>query len=168
MRHLAILGLLLFAPVACGLLDAVGPDRGPLLRTDSTRYVLRLVPAGGDYTIATRQMDIAWTMTNRTGHEVSAGGCLHPDPPVLEKRVGDGWVHAWGGSVLLCWREPVPFAEGEVYRSVLHVWVPLPGVNAAPQWGVDEVAGTYRLRWNELAPVSDIQRTSNEFLVLPG
>ena len=163
-------GLLVFLPFAlagCSLLDATGPDSGPLLRTDSTRYTLRLVPAGSDgYVAPSLRMNIAYTFTNRSGHEVGAGGCGHPDLPLIEKKGASGWTTAWGGFYLMCYIDPLPIAEGKSYSGTLRVVVPATSPSAAPQWPAGAVEGTYRLRWPALEDVTDVQRTSNEFAIV--
>ncbi len=149
--------------------DVVGPDSGPLLRRDSTRYVLRLVPAGPDaYVVATLRMNVAFTFTNRTGHQVLAGGCSRPDRPFIQKRSGSEWLDAWGNWYLLCQAPPLPIAEGASYSSVLEVWVPATSPSTAPQWPAGDIEGTYRLYWPALEQVTNVQRTSNEFTVVPG
>ncbi len=169
MRRAVLLAGLCWAASGCGLLDAVGPDHGPLLRTDSTRYVLRLVPAAPDgYVVPTLRMNIAYTFTNRSGHQVLAGGCGHPDRPLLQKRAGSGWIDAWGNWYLLCYAAPLPLAEGTSYSSVLEVLVLATSPIAAPEWPAGEIEGTYRLSWPALERVTDVQRTSNEFTVVPG
>jgi len=165
LKRAGLLALLPFALTGCGLLDATGPDAGPLLRTDSVRYVLQLVPSGSA-ALTWGRANIGYTFTNRTGHDVQAEGCRRPDAPLIEKRTGDSWTVVWGGAYLLCWSEPLPIGEGESYSGTFEVIVPLSGPYADPQWQPASPDDRYRLRWDSVTPVSDVQRTSNEFAIV--
>ncbi|HET9985008.1 MAG TPA: hypothetical protein VFQ38_15520 [Longimicrobiales bacterium] len=152
--------LIAAASSGCWVADATAPDLDfPAIRTDSAAYTLRRSDTG-------LQGAIGFTFTNRTGRDLFAGGCISPDPPHLERLVGDEWVVAYAPIVLLCWTPPRRIRDGESYRSALHISVPLAGTSGAPPWQSGLVPGTYRLVWDALsvpAPLPDELRTSNSF-----
>jgi hypothetical protein len=163
--------LLLAAIVAAlGACSAATPRQGQprvTLVTDSTQYTVRLVD--GMY-----RARIGYTYTNRSGDAVSTNHCHTPPPPILEKRVGDGWVRAYSAVMLMCLTIP-PFriAAGETYRGTLDLAVAPRGVNAAPALEVDAIPGTYRLRWAlragndpDARDAPTVEAISNEFRLI--
>jgi hypothetical protein len=156
-----------------GVVAAAGVCRRPLtseqqarmtLVTDSAQYTVRLVD--GMY-----RTTIGYVYTNRSGNAVSAVHCHTPPPPVLEKKVGEGWVRAYNPVMLMCLTIPhFRIAAGATYRSALHFAAAPPGRNMAPVLEVESIPGTYRLRWplragnDPEAPGAPIvEAISNEF-----
>jgi hypothetical protein len=148
------------ASSGCRLGDLTAPDLGePAIRTDSAAYTLRRI---GSMLKGT----IGFTYTNRTGGDVLAHGCGAPDPPRLEKLVGDAWVVVYSPVVLACWTPPVRIGAGQTYRYALQMYAALPGANALPRWEGGEAPGIYRLVWGALSaptPLPPEVRTSNAF-----
>lgn len=157
-----MIALLGTASSGCWSADFTAPDRDePAIQTDSAAYVLRRVGSG-------LQGTIGFTYSNWTGADVFAGGCRNPDPPHVEKLVGDAWVTAYAPAVLLCWSPPVRIGAGQSYRYALHIAAALPGANAGPRWEAGDVPGTYRLVWDALSapiPLPEELRTSNTFVL---
>ena len=149
--------------------DALGPGSGPLLRTDGSHYVLRRVEPDAQYYFARREMTVTFTFTNLTGHDVAAVGCFEPFPPVMQKKVGDGWVDAFNTGVYACVGVPTWIVAGGSYRADMPVQIIVPDVEPVPRWDNDagDIEGTYRLLWRVLAPATDEQRASNEFTIVP-
>lgn len=124
--------------------SAAGERDGPpvaSLTTDSTEYAVRL--DRGLYRVA-----IGYAYVNRTGRPVSANYCREPNPPLLEKAVGDRWLLAYDPIELLC-KSNTPFRirAGATYHGTLRVAVAPRGGHVLPELAVDSVPGTYRLRW---------------------
>ena len=135
------------------------------LATDSAEYTVRF--EHGMY-----RATIGYTYTNHSGDAVSATHCHTPPPPVLEKRVGEGWVRAYSPVMLMCLSFPhFRIAAGATYRGTLQFAAAPPGTrNVAPVLEVESIPGTYRLRW-ALRAGSDpeargaliVEAISNEF-----
>ena len=115
----------------------------PALQTSRAAYA---VTRNGQVLTA----DIDFSYVNRTGHTRYVARCHQPYPPQLEKWTGSEWVVAYSPVVLLCWQTPLSIAPSATYTGTLAIRAWLPGNNAAPDWKVDGVAGTYRLVWRLL------------------
>ena len=109
-------------------------------RPESPSYTLQTTTSG-------LRGDIPFAYTNRTGRNVYVVNCNRIVPPVLEKRVNDRWVTAWGAAVPQCLSEPIVIRHGETYRDTLNVFAGHPGSNVDPKFDVPEIEGVYRMRW---------------------
>ena len=114
-------------------------------------------------------MTIPMTFRNITEETVYFVGCLRPPMPILQKRVGDTWITAWGGVELLCLSPPWPIAPGDTFQDTLRLSGYWPGQQASPEFETD-VPGRYRLvRAVHQAPdpqaslIPEAARLSNEF-----
>ena len=150
------------------------PDQGAEgapIQTDRAEYAVR-------YTQQLAELTIGVKYVNRTGGTVYLPTCQVPHPPVLEKRVGTGWVAAYRAPVLMCLGPPVVIRPGERYDYTFKVSAGRPGTNYFPQFEVAEITGTYRLVWGLLGtwdpdgsgpglgrPLPLEQRVSNEFRI---
>jgi hypothetical protein len=135
------------------------------IRTDKQEYSITRAP---DSTI---RVTIKTVYTNRSQSTVYLPGCPWPSPPVVEKKVGDGWVPLYSPIEFLCAKDPLPVEPGEKYTDTLNIAVAPLGSRIHPQLNpeIKEVAGTYRLvrrilrdyRADSLLPLEE--RVSNEF-----
>lgn len=122
---------------------AVPSNAGAPITTDSAVYHLRSSADGYAGTIGV-------TYTNRTGGTVNIPACHSPHPPLLEKWVAGEWVVAYDPPVLMCITPPVVIQAGSSYSYTYRIVAGRTGSNSYPQFEVDEIPGTYRLRWRAL------------------
>lgn len=133
-RRLPALLLALALP-ACAPSDAVGPEAGPPLQTDSLVYHARVV----DGELA---LEVGFTYFNRTGSRVFVPACGEVHPPELEKWTGSAWQVAHSPLISRCLAEPVVVPRGGSYRSTYR----LPGGIRVAGLG-EPIEGRYRLAW---------------------
>lgn len=155
---------LAFAAAGCGA-SANAPDATkPAIRTDRTEYAARV---NGIFT----EVTVGMKYVNRTGRHVYAHGCHHPNPPLLEQQVGDGWVVVFAPIVLLCLSPPEVIAPGTTYSREYSISGARPGTNTSPVLTIPAEGGTYRLVWRALRTARDIEdgrplvAYSNEFRI---
>lgn len=143
MRHALFATAALGAALLGGCAGLVQPDdeSGLVIRTARTEYT---VVRTGQFL----ETSIDFALTNRTDGPAYLTTCHGVHPPVLEKRVGDGWVTAYAAPVLQCLGPPEVVEPGETFPYTLRVSASPPGSNSHPRFTVGEVPGTYRLRWS--------------------
>lgn len=169
MATLALAGGLTAA--ACGRGgDLLLPSEQAVFATDAPEHTLTRTDRG-------LEGDIAFTFRNPLPGNVYVVNCNGIAPPLLEKKVGDDWVVAWGAAVPDCLSDPIVIRPGATYRDTLEVFAGLPGSNYYPKFEVAEVEGVYRLRWEKALtsfdpdrypfgePVPLAIRTSREFVL---
>lgn len=162
---LVALAFLLLPLGGCTRFLPTGTEDGvSTLQTDRSEY--RLVRTDGRV-----EGDIDFRYTNASGRTLYVPRCHTPDPPHLEKQTGSGWVVAYAPVVLLCWQTPIAIEPGASYVDTLEVRGWVPGRNAAPEFRVPEIPGTYRLVWSLLVspnpegPPEHEQIVSNPFQI---
>ena len=133
------------AALGCASLNA-GSAKGPPIQTDRSSYVVQDSAGLAGLTI---QM----TYTNNTGQRVYIPTCRGPQPPRLQKKVGDSWVMAYTPNVLGCEGAPIVVAPGESYPYTFRVLAGMPGSSFVPRFAVSEVPGTYRVLWEIVTEV---------------
>jgi len=84
---------------------------------------------------------------NSTGQPVYLPSCQGPQPPRLQKQVGDKWVVAFAPNVLACEATPIEVPNNTTYEYTFMVVAGMPGTNYLPRFAVSEVPGTYRILW---------------------
>ena len=146
------------------------------IRTDRDAYVVSPDSQGvARFTIRLRY-------TNGTGKTAYLATCRGPQPPRLEKQVGDQWVVAFMPVVPLCLGVPQAVRAGDTFDYDFVVYAGMPGTSIAPRFSVSEVPGTYRVIWEvftgtqgdpskptELKDmVPEDQRVSNPFRLVKG
>jgi hypothetical protein len=136
-RLLAVLAPLVALGCAAATAGSAG---GPPIETDRTVYAV-------DDTAGLARLTIRMTYRNTTGKEVFLPTCRGPQPPRLQKQVGDTWVVAFAPNILACEAAPVIVRAGDSYAYTFHVLAGMPGTNFAPRWTVSEIPGTYRILW---------------------
>src|SRR5689334_12716142 len=140
-----VAALTLVSTIGCAAAMA-GSARGPAIQTDRTSYVVR--DSGG-----LSSLTIQMTYTNNTGQRVYIPTCRGPQPPRLQKKVGDSWVMAYTPNVLGCEGAPIVVAPGESYPYTFRVLAGMPGSSFVPRFAVSEVPGTYRVLWEIVTEV---------------
>ena len=138
MRPLLILSVL-FTLAGCDTLNEAGEPG--TLRTSADAYTAEMGPRYVSF-------EVPITYTNTTGRTAYFTGCSRPSPPSVEKLVEGEWVLAYNQVYLMCLAPPVPVEAGATFEYALHATAAFPGQNAAPEWEVGDVPGTYRLRWS--------------------
>lgn len=139
MRYSPILLLPLAAGLGCAGARMAYPTTEPI-RTDSPIYTVS--EANG-----LAHLTIRLTYRNSTGGPVYLPMCQGPQPPRLQKQVGDKWVIAFQPNVLACEETPLKIANNTTYEYVFQVIAGMPGTNYLPRFAVNEVPGTYRVLW---------------------
>ena len=146
------LGLLAAAAAfGCATMNAGSPN-GPPIQTDRSSYVVR--DSGG-----LANVTIHLTYHNHTGKTTYLPTCRGPQPPRLQKQVGDTWVIAFAPTILACEGPPIEVADGSSYDYTFQILAGMPGTSYAPRWAVGEIPGTYRILWEIF---SDVQRRPNQ------
>lgn len=135
----SLFALLSTGVIGCAAVNAGNPN-GPPIRTDKSTYVV--TDSGG-----LSNLTIRMTYTNNTGKPVYLPTCRGPQPPRLQKQVGDTWLVAFAPTVLACENTPIQLAAGESYNYVFRILAGMPGTSYAPRWAVAEIPGTYRVLW---------------------
>jgi hypothetical protein len=133
------------AAVGCAAALA-GSAKGPPIQTDRTSYVVR--DSGG-----LSSLTIQMTYTNNTGQRVYIPTCRGPQPPRLQKKIGDSWVVAFSPNILACENTPITVGPGDSYPYTFRILAGLPGSSYAPRWAVSEIPGTYRVLWEIVTDV---------------
>jgi hypothetical protein len=123
-----------------------GSGKGPPIRTDRTSYTVR-------DTNGLASLTIQMIYTNNTGKPVYIPTCRGPQPPRLQKQVGDTWVVAFSPNILACESAPIEVAPGDSYPYTFRVLAGMPGSNYAPRWASSEIPGTYRVLWEIVTDV---------------
>lgn len=139
MRYPSIILLPCVASIACVGAHMAYPATEPI-QTDSPIYT---------YTEANglAHVTIRMTYRNTTGGPVFLPMCQGPQPPRLQKQVGDKWVVAFSPNVLACEETPMAIANNESYQYTFQVIAGMPNTNYLPRFAVNEVPGTYRVLW---------------------
>jgi hypothetical protein len=125
--------------LGCAAATAGSPGSPPI-QTDRTVYTV--TDSAG-----LASLTIRMTYRNTTGKDVYLPTCRGPQPPRLQKQVGDEWVVAFAPNVLGCESIPVTVAAGDSYNYTFRILAGMPGSNFAPRWAVSEIPGTYRVLW---------------------
>lgn len=144
-RAISISVLSIPAILGCATLNAAGPN-GPPIQTDRTVYAVS--DSGG-----LANLTIRMTYRNNTGKAAFLPTCRGPQPPRLQKQVGDAWVVAFAPTVLACEGAPIEIAAGDSYEYTFRILAGMPGTNYAPRWAVAEIPGTYRVLWEIFSDV---------------
>jgi hypothetical protein len=112
---------------------------GPALQTEHDVY-----KAGDARDILA--LDIGLHYTNRTARPRYLTGCWGPEPPVMEKLVEGRWVAAYGPVSFACRGPDITIEPGATCDYEYKVRAARKG-QWVPSLRVDEVPGTYRIRW---------------------
>jgi hypothetical protein len=138
-QSIVLLGVLIF-PALGGCEGITPPDRDITapIQTDATFYSLHEDWVG----LAT---EIPLRFENQTANTLYIVNCRGQLSPVLEKKVGRGWERFWTPVLRACLGPPIVIEPGGVLADTLHVWGALPGSNAGPEFGSDDVEGVYRI-----------------------
>lgn len=139
------LSLVLLTAAGCAGAMA-GTAKGPPIQTDRRSYVVRDSSGLASLTI---QM----TYTNLTDHRVYIPTCRGPQPPRLQKRVGDEWVVAFSPNILACEASPISVSPGDSYPYTFRILAGMPGSSYVPRFSVSELPGTYRVLWEIVTDV---------------
>lgn len=123
-----------------GCAGATAGSGSPPIQTDRTVYAV-------NDSAGLARLTIRMTYRNNTGKTVYLPTCRGPQPPRLQKQVGDEWVIAFAPNVLGCEGVPVAVAAGDTYDYTFRILAGMPGSNFAPRWAVSEIPGTYRVLW---------------------
>lgn len=113
---------------------------GPPIQTDRTVYTVT-----DSANLAS--LTIRLTYRNNTGKPVYLPTCRGPQPPRLQKQVGDTWVVAFAPNILACEAAPIMVDAGDSYDYTWRIIAGMPGSNYAPRFSVSEIPGTYRVLW---------------------
>jgi hypothetical protein len=113
---------------------------GEAIQTDSPIYTV--AESNG-----LARLTIRMTYRNTTGKPVYLPMCQGPQPPRLQKQVGDQWVVAFAPNVLACEETPMLIANNQSYDYTFQVVAGMPGTNYLPRFSVSEIPGTYRVLW---------------------
>jgi hypothetical protein len=161
--------LIVLALAACSDPTDVEGDGDRLMRTSALTYSL----ANRGEMVG---VDIPFTFDNRTGADVYLTSCTGDVPPFLERKDGQKWRTAWTPPDYGCSSSgPVRISPGQVRADTLHVFAYAFGGEREPQFNDLNVAGTYRLRWDQALssydftkvppgePIALGLRVSNEF-----
>jgi len=171
---LAALAVLFFS--GCEIL---GPDDSlsVVFEADRDLYEVEIIEGIAPFL----NFQIATTVRNNGDRDLALLGCQRPSMPVLQKRVDDEWMFAYGVAEPECLSPPFPLNPGDVYRDTLRVETVLrvdsPGSflweNGIP------VNGEYRLErgiyensdngdvWPTILPVEDRVSATFQILVVP-
>jgi len=142
-RFLVAIGSL--ATTACAAATA-GSAKGPPIQTDRPSYVVR--DSNG-----LASLTIQMTYTNNTGHRVYIPTCRGPQPPRLQKKVGETWVVAFSPNILACETSPITVSPGDSYPYTFRIIAGMPGSSYVPRFAVSEIPGTYRVLWEIVSDV---------------
>jgi hypothetical protein len=141
----------------------------PWLQTDRAEYVLR--EEGQVLAV-----DFELVYENRLDQAVAVPTCHSPMRPIVERRVGGEWVHAWSPVELMCITSPLVIPAGGSYRFRYPVRLGMWDLESWPRSSEGGINGTHRLVWfvgahdrradNGLgAPLPLEYRVSNEFVL---
>ena len=140
MTFTRLIAALAFLPaIGCAGATAGSPG-GPPIETDRTVYVV-------NDSAGIARLTIHMTYRNTTGKDVYLPTCRGPQPPRLQKQVGDTWVVAFAPNVLACEATPITVAPGDSYEYTFNILAGIPGSSYAPRFSVAEIPGTYRVLW---------------------
>jgi hypothetical protein len=132
--------------LGCATLNGGGGSGAPI-QTDRQRYVVQ-------DTAGLASLTIHMTYRNATGKRVYLPTCRGPQPPRLQKQVGDTWVVAFAPNVLACEGIPIEVPAGGSYDYAYRILAGMPGSSFAPRWAVSEIPGTYRVLWEIFTDVA--------------
>ena len=143
----------LLASVGCAAANVASGKRPPIA-TDRVVYAV-------DDTLPIVRLTINMVYRNTTGGDVYLPTCRGPQPPRLQKKVGDSsWVVAFSPNVMGCEESPITIRAGDEYPYSFQIVAGKPGSSFAPRFAVSELPGTYRVLW-------EIFRTSKEIAGRP-
>jgi hypothetical protein len=140
-----VLSLGVLTTAGCAAVTA-GSAKGPPIQTDRRSYVVR-------DTNGLASLTIQLTYTNLTGHRVYIPTCRGPQPPRLQKKVGDNWVVAFSPNILACEAAPITVSPGDTYPYTFRILAGMPGSSYVPRFSVSELPGTYRVLWEIVTDV---------------
>jgi hypothetical protein len=143
-RSLAAFAILVTLDCAAANAGSAG---GPPIQTDRTVYAV-------NDSAGLASLTIRMTYQNATGKDVYLPTCRGPQPPRLQKQVGDAWVVAFAPNVLACEGAPITVRSGDSYAYTFRIMAGMPGSNFAPRWAVSEIPGTYRVLWEIFSATS--------------
>lgn len=127
----------------CSLVDPVdymALFQTPPIQTDQQVYAVAL-----DSTLNSLVLTIPVSYTNPTHKTVYFAMCGYQQPaPVLQKYERGEWTNALAKVCDLVLTPPVEVEPGETYTQTVVMWSSLRS-NSYPQFGVEEIPGTYRL-----------------------
>ena len=123
-----------------------GSASGPPIQTDRTSYAVR-------DSAGLASLTIRMTYRNTTGKRVYLPTCGGPQPPRLQKQVGDTWIVAYAPNVLACEGSPIEVPDGGSYPYTFRILAGMPGSSFAPRWAVPDIPGTYRVLWEIFSDV---------------
>lgn len=142
-----LVSIALLASAGCAAATSESPNRPPI-QTERIRYTV-------DDSMPIVHLTINMVYRNTTGSTVYLPTCQGPQPPRLQKQVGDAWVVAFAPNVMGCEQTPISVRAGETYPYSFQIVGGRPGSSFAPRFAVSELPGTYRVLW-------EIFRTSRE------
>ena len=110
-----------------------------------------IVTGDSVYTVTTSQetyeVEIDFTLTNRTSGVIRLPACRGVYPPILERWTDGEWVTAYDPPRLMCYEPPTEVAPGETLEETLRVSAGRPGTSVEPKLAVPRIDGRYRLNW---------------------
>lgn len=110
------------------------------LQTEDRAYV-------ADVTEQSLEFQLSFRYINQSGLTAYLHGCYPPQPPAIDKRVDGDWVPVYDPIVLACLSPPAEVGPQTTLHEQVRVVAGFPGSDIGPEWGTEEIAGTYRLRW---------------------
>lgn len=133
-------------------------DSAALFQTDSLVYTMRT-----DHDVTG---DIGVALTNRTTGPLYIVNCSGSTGLALEKRVDGRWQYAWSPVIPLCLSPPIIVPVGGTYRTRVYINGAPPESGTRPQWLGGDVAGEYRLVWQQVLSSYDDRAPFGELLPL--
>jgi hypothetical protein len=133
-------------------------DSAALFQTDSLGYTMRT-----DNGVTG---DIGVSLTNRTTGPLYIVNCSGSTALALEKRVDGRWLSAWSAVSQLCLSPPIIVPVGGTYRTRVYIHGAPPETGTRPQWLGGDVAGEYRLVWQQVLSSYDDRAPFGEQLPL--
>jgi hypothetical protein len=162
--RLAALALVL---ASCADPAAVDP-LVPLFVTDATSY--QITERANLF-----EVRIPFSFENKLDQPIYLERCGGVFPPVLERKVGDGWRQQWIASDTCVSALPYVLAPGATYVDTAYIWAHPFGGEREPQFTSQTLTGVHRLQWPSALesyeyhthppgpPIPLRYRTSNEF-----
>jgi len=114
------------------------PD-SPALVTDRSAYKATVIE--GDHITLT----IPLTYTNQTTQPLYLIGCRQPSSPIIERQVGNVWIHVYASIELACLSPPWVLNPGEHFQDTLRVRASLDLEDKTFPKFLPPVTGNYRL-----------------------
>jgi len=110
------------------------------LQTEERAYVAEVTESSLEFALTFRYI-------NLSGQVAYLHGCHPPAPPSIDKRIDGEWIRVYSPIVPECLSPPARVEpEASLWQDVT-VIAGLPGQDIGPEWGTEEIVGTYRLRW---------------------